>query len=115
MLTSPVGHVGKREWVALISDRLPQTRSRQVVVIAQFAEGIPAALRTAVRTDSGSTVSALRHGSLAAWHTDVTIAVSVFDLAVHCSTSAQASSHECQPATGSLCRSRSNNSSRPSI
>src|SRR5205823_12765879 len=32
-----------------------------------------------------------------------------------CSNSAQANAHTCQPATGSLCRSRSNNSSLPSF
>src|SRR5439155_11252194 len=31
------------------------------------------------------------------------------------SSSVQASAHECQPGTGSLCRSRSNNSSLPSF
>ena len=64
MLTSPVGHVGKREWVALISDRFSHTRIRRVVVIAHYAERIS----TALRTDRRSAVSALRHGRLAARH-----------------------------------------------
>jgi hypothetical protein len=44
-----------------------------VVVIALAAEGIPAALRTAVRTDCSTAVRALRHGNLPAWHPNVVI------------------------------------------
>jgi len=59
--------------MALVLDGLPHARVGRVVVIAQFAERIPAALRTAVRTNRRSAVSTTRHGSLATWHTDVTI------------------------------------------
>ena len=52
-----------------------------VVVIAQGAEGISAALRTAVRTNRSSAVTALRHGRLAAWHTYVAFTPHVLDLA----------------------------------
>ena len=43
----------------------------QVVVIALTAERISAALRTAVRTNCGSAVGALRYSSLAARHARV--------------------------------------------
>jgi hypothetical protein len=59
----------------------PQAGMRRVVVIALTAERIPAALRAAVRTDRRSTVTALRHGSLAAWHTYVAITGDIFNLA----------------------------------
>jgi len=68
--------------MAFFLTRLPQARIRHVVVIALTAEGIPAAFHTAVRANRCSAVSAFTNGSLAAWHSDVTIAVSVFDLAV---------------------------------
>jgi hypothetical protein len=73
MLTSPVGHVGKREWMALISDRLPHTRSRYMVVIALTTERISAALRTAVRTNCSTTVGALRYSGLATRHPNVAV------------------------------------------
>jgi hypothetical protein len=57
-----------------------------------------------------SHLNLIRDSSPSAEHSYVTVA-----FAVHCSTSAQASSQQCQPATGSLWRSCSNNSSRPSI
>jgi len=38
-----------------------------VVVLAGFAERIPAALQLAISTNRRSAVTALRHGSLAAW------------------------------------------------
>jgi len=51
-----------------------------VVVIAHDAERIPATLRTAVRTDRRSAVTALRHSRLAAWHPNVAATGNVFDL-----------------------------------
>jgi hypothetical protein len=53
---------------------------RSVVVIAQAAEGIPAALRTAIRTNRCSAVTALRLGRLAARRTYVIVTGYVFDL-----------------------------------
>ena len=53
-----------------------------MVIAAPFTEGFAAALRTAIGANRSSAVSALRHGTIAAWHPDVTIAVPVFDLAV---------------------------------
>jgi hypothetical protein len=41
-----------------------------VVVVTLTAEGIPAALGRAVRTNRAATVGALRYGSLAAQHSD---------------------------------------------
>ena len=52
-----------------------------VVVIALTAEGIAAALRTAVRTNRRSAVSTFSYGSLATWHTYVAITVYELDLA----------------------------------
>src|SRR5438552_10485864 len=51
---------------AFVLNGLPHTTSRQLVVVAQFAERIPAALRIAVITDRNSAITALRHGRLAA-------------------------------------------------
>ncbi len=56
-----------------ILDGLPYARSRQVVVIAQFAERNSAAFRATVGTDRSTTVGALLHGSLAARHSYVVI------------------------------------------
>ena len=53
-----------------------------MVIAALFTEGFAAALSTTVGTNRSSAVSALRNRTIAAWHPDVTIAVSVFDLAV---------------------------------
>jgi hypothetical protein len=50
------------------------------VVVAEFAEGIPAALRTAIRTNCSRAIGALRHGSLATRHPNVVI--SEFNLTV---------------------------------
>ena len=52
--------------------RLPHAVMCDVVVVALTAERIPAALRTAVRTNRCSVVGALRDGRLAARHADVT-------------------------------------------
>jgi hypothetical protein len=78
MLTSPVGHVGEREWVTLVLYRLP-ARSRDVVVVAHYAERISAAFRATVRTDCSTAIRALRHGGLATRHPNVVI--SEFNLA----------------------------------
>jgi hypothetical protein len=94
MLTSPVGHVGKRERVAFVLNRLPHAGIGRVVVIAQFAERNSATFHTAVIADRRSAVTALRHSSLATGHPNVVI--SEFNLTVHCSTSAQAKSQVCQ-------------------
>jgi hypothetical protein len=73
MLTSPAGHVGKREWVTLVLNGLPHTRSRYMIVVAEFAERISATLRTAVRTNCSTTIGALGYRSLAARHPKVVI------------------------------------------
>jgi hypothetical protein len=81
MLTSPVGHVGEREWVTLVLYRLP-ARSRDVVVIAHDAERIPAALRTAIRTNRRPAVCASIHGRLTARHPNVAVTRYELDLTV---------------------------------
>ena len=50
--------------VALVLDRLLYAGMRDVIVIAEFAERIPAALQLAIRTNQSSTVGALSHGGL---------------------------------------------------
>ena len=85
-----------------VLSRFSQTGIRHVVVTTPFTERFAATPSSTVGTDRSSAVSALGYSTIAAGRPYVTIAVSVFDLTVHCSTSAQASSHECQPATGSL-------------
>jgi len=52
-----------------------------VVVIAQGAEGISAALRTAVIADRGSAITALRYSRLVARRPDIAVTGYVFDLA----------------------------------
>ena len=42
-----------------------------MVIAAPFTEGFAAALRTAIGANRSSAVSALRHGSLAAWYSDM--------------------------------------------
>jgi len=59
--------------MAFVLNRLPQARMRDVIVIALAAEGIPATLHATVETDRRSAVTALRHGSLAAWHSYVAV------------------------------------------
>src|SRR6267143_1043959 len=61
------GLVGRRttsgwKWLALVLDRLLYAGMRDVIVIAEFAERIPAALQLAIRTNQSSTVGALSHG-----------------------------------------------------
>jgi hypothetical protein len=67
--------------IALILNRLPHTRSRQVVVTALAAEGISTAFRTAVIADRNSAVTALCPGRLAARRPYVAVTGYVFDLA----------------------------------
>jgi hypothetical protein len=73
-----------------------------VVVVAMTAERIAAALRTAVRTNRSSAVGTLGYCRPATSHSNIAAARHILNLAIHCSNSAQASSHECQPATGFL-------------
>jgi hypothetical protein len=54
---------------------------RDVIVVAEFAERIPAALQLAIRTNRSSAVGALGHCSLAARRPDIAIARYLFDLA----------------------------------
>src|SRR5690349_19645758 len=51
-----------------------------VVVVAQFAEGIPAAFRRAIVTNRRPTVSTFSHRSLVARHSFVAVTGYVFDL-----------------------------------
>jgi hypothetical protein len=81
--------------MSLVLNGLPHARIPCMVIATPFTERFSAAPRSTVGTDCSSAVSALRHGSLAAWHPNVV--VSEFNLTVHCSTSAHARSHECQP------------------
>ena len=53
-----------------------------MVVVAQFAEGTPATLHLAIRTDRSTTVGALLHGRLTAWRSCVAVTSYVFDLTV---------------------------------
>ena len=62
-------------------NRLPQTESRYVVLIALTAERIPAALLATVGADRSTTVGALRYSGLSAWHPNVVI--SEFNLTGH--------------------------------
>jgi hypothetical protein len=66
-LTSLVKGIKYRIGTAFVLNRLSHAGSRDVVVIALTAEGISAALRRAVGANRPSAVTALRHGSLAAW------------------------------------------------
>jgi hypothetical protein len=88
--------------MAFVLSGLFHAGMRDVIVIALTAERIPAALGATVRTDRCSAIGTVRDGELAARHPVVAIAGDVFNLAVHCSNSAQASSQERQPGTGSL-------------
>ena len=53
---------------------------REVIVVAEFAERIPAALHLAVGANRSSTVGALGDCRLAARRSDIAIARYVFDL-----------------------------------
>src|SRR6476646_9706955 len=85
----------ERSRLGLVLNRLPYAEIVQVVVIALTAKRISAALHTAVITDPRSTITALRHSRLAARHAHVIIRE--FDLTIHCSASAQASSQCASP------------------
>jgi hypothetical protein len=80
-LTSFVGHVGKREQLALVPYRLLHARMRNVIITTPFTERFTATPSSTVGTDRSSAVSALGYSTVAAWRPYVTIAVSVFDLA----------------------------------
>jgi hypothetical protein len=71
-----------RERTAFILDRLTQTRMRDVVIVAGFAERIAAAFDTTIRTNRSSTVGALSHSTVATWSSNTAIAAYVFNLAV---------------------------------
>ncbi len=82
------GLVGRRttsgwKWLALVLDRLLYAGMRDVIVIAEFAERIPAALQLAIRTNQSSTVGALSHGGLTVRYSLIAITRYVFDLTVH--------------------------------
>jgi hypothetical protein len=78
-LTGLVGRLTYRIGISRTVNRLPQTESRYVVLIALTAERIPAALLATVGADRSTTVGALRHSKLSAWHPNVVI--SEFNLA----------------------------------
>ncbi len=69
--------------MAFVLNRLPHAEIRLVIVVAQFAERIPATFRTAVGANRRSAVRALGYSRLAAGHPK--IVVSEFNLTVHCS------------------------------
>ena len=81
MLTSPVGHVGKREWVTLILNRFSQAGSGCVVITAPLTERLATAPSSTVGTDCSPAVCALRHGAVAAGRSDVAVTEYVYDLA----------------------------------
>ena len=69
--------------MSFVLNGLSHTRMGDVVVIAEFAEGISAAFHATVSTDPRSAITTLRHGSLAAWHTYVAVTGYVLDLTMH--------------------------------
>jgi hypothetical protein len=70
---------GKR--VALVLNWLLYAGMRDVIVVAEFAERIPAALQLAIRTNPSSAVSTLGDSNLTARRPDIAITRYVFDLA----------------------------------
>jgi len=81
-LTSFVGHVGKRERLALVPYRLLHARMRNVIITTPFTERFTATPSSTVGTYRSSAVSALGYSTIAAGRPYVTIAVPVFDLAM---------------------------------
>ncbi len=53
-----------------------------MIITTPFTERFATTPSSTVGTDGSSAISALRHGTIAAWRPYVTITVSVFDLAV---------------------------------
>ena len=53
--------------MAFVLNRFPHAEIRLVIVVAQFAERIPATFRTAVGANRRSAVRALGYGRFAAW------------------------------------------------
>src|SRR5882724_3877475 len=65
-----------------VLDGLPHTQMSRVIVVAEFAERISAAFRATVGTDRRPAVTALGHGSLAAWRPNVAVTGYILDLAI---------------------------------
>ena len=67
--------------VTIVLHKLSQTGMGDVVVVAEFTEGIAAALQLTVWTDRSTTVCTSTHGRLATRHSNTAIAGHVFELA----------------------------------
>ena len=64
---------GSGHRLTFIPNRLADARMGDVIVVAEFAEGISAAFHATVRADRRAAVRTFSHGSLAARHTNVVI------------------------------------------
>jgi len=73
----------RTENMSLVLDGLSHARVRGVVITAYFTEGLPAAFRATVGANRSTTVGALSHSRLAAWHSYVAVTGYVLDLTMH--------------------------------
>src|ERR1700682_2042125 len=66
----------------LVLNWFPHTGMRRLVIATPLTEGLPAAPHTTAGTNSRSAVSTCRHSTIATGRPYVTVACSMFDLAV---------------------------------